>query len=332
VSVHICSYCIRAKSSWHHLGKIRVTREKKMKLRTLIGAVVAGAVLCISSSVAHAEVLKPFVLGAEPKQGDMAQVVNAAKSALSAQGFEVAGSYSPYANATVIVVTDDALKANAAKSDFGGYGAAQRVAITKVKDKIQVSYTNPPYMAAAYRMQGNLAEVKTKLEAALGRQKEFGSAKGLTEKDLRSYNYTFGMEKFDSLGKHLLAEFKSYPEALAAVEKGLVANKAGVTRVYRIDVPGKEEAVFGVAISKGNGADKYIMDYIDFSDIRSTAHLPYEILVSGNKVYHLFARFRIAIDFPDLSMMGNNSFMSIMSAPGAIKESLMETVTGNQKK
>lgn len=303
-----------------------------MKLRISISVLVAGLAVFMSAAYAQAENLKPFILGAEPKQSDMTQVANATKSALAAQGFEVAGSYSPYPNAMVIVVTDDVLKANAAKSDFGGYGAAQRVAITKVKDKIQVSYTNPPYMAAAYRMQGNLLDVKTKLEAALGRQKEFGSAKGLTEKDLRSYNYTFGMEKFDSLGKHLLAEFKSYPEAIAAVEKGLAANKAGVARVYRIDVPGKEEAVFGVAITKGNGADKYIMDYIDFGDIKSTAHLPYEVLVSGNKVYHLFARFRIAIDFPDLSMMGSNSFMSIMSAPGAIKESLMETVTGIQNK
>jgi hypothetical protein len=73
------------------------------------------------------------------------------------------------------------------------------------------------------------------------------------------------------------------------------------------------------------------MDYIDFADIKSTAHLPYEILVSGNKVYHLYARFRIAIDFPDLSMMGSNSFMSIMSAPGAIKDSLTETVAAEKK-
>jgi hypothetical protein len=173
--------------------------------------------------------------------------------------------------------------------------------------------------------------VKAKLEAALGKQKEFGSEKGLSDKELRHYHYTFGMEYFDSLGKHELAEFKSYQDAVTAVEAGLAAGKAGVTKVYRIDIPGKEEAVFGVAITKGKGADKYIMDYIDFGDIKSTAHLPYEILVSGNKVYHLYARFRIAIDFPDLSMMGSNSFMSIMSAPGAIKDALTETVVSEKK-
>ena len=59
---------------------------------------------------------------------------------------------------------------------------------------------------------------------------------------------------------------------------------------------------------------------------KSTAHLPYEVLVSGNKVYALYARFRIAINFPDLSMMGANSFMNIMDAPEAIRKALQKTV------
>jgi hypothetical protein len=304
-----------------------------MKLRTLIGLAAASAALLANVSLARAEGLKPFVLGAEPPKADPAQAVVDAKTALQAQGFEVVGAYSPYPDATVIVVTSDALKASASKSDFGGYGAVERVAVTKVKDRVQVSFTNPPYWAAAYRMKGDLADVKTKLEAALGKQREFGSEKGLTEKQLRKYNYLFGMEKFDSLGKHKLAEYKTFQEAVNAVEAGLAAGRAGVTKVYRVDIPGREEVVFGVAITRGKGADKYIMDHIDFGDIKSTAHLPYEILVSGNTVYHLYARFRIAISFPDLSMMGSNSFMSIMSAPGAIKDALTEAVSGaNVKK
>ena len=298
-----------------------------MKLRTIVSVVLASLVLFSMAALAQAEGLKPFVLGAEPQQADLEQAAAAAKTSLQGQGFEVAGSYAPYPNAVVIVVTSDAMKANAAKSDFGGYGAGERVAVTKVKDKIQVSYANPPYWAAAFRMQGNLGDVKAKLEAALGKQKEYGSEDGIKEKSLRKYNYMMGMAKFDSLGDHELAGFKTYQEAVNAVEAGLAAGKAGVTKVYRIDIPGKEEAVFGVSIARGKGADKHIMELIDFADVKSTAHLPYEILVSGNKVYHLFAKFRIAISFPDLSMMGSNSFMSIMSAPGAIKDSLTETVT-----
>jgi hypothetical protein len=75
------------------------------------------------------------------------------------------------------------------------------------------------------------------------------------------------------------------------------------------DVPEKKEALFGVAMKCVTDADKYmddkfIMSEIDFKDVRSTAHLPYDILVSGNRVYALYARFRIAVSFPDLSMRG----------------------------
>ncbi|MCX7180640.1 MAG: hypothetical protein NTX56_18380, partial [Proteobacteria bacterium] len=53
------------------------------------------------------------------------------------------------------------------------------------------------------------------------------------------------------------------------------------------------------------------------------AHLPYELLVSGNKVLALYARFRIALDFPDLKMAGQNSFMKIMESPEAIRKALV---------
>ncbi|MBT6328990.1 MAG: hypothetical protein HOJ34_04330, partial [Kordiimonadaceae bacterium] len=63
---------------------------------------------------------------------------------------------------------------------------------------------------------------------------------------------------------------------------------------------------------------------------RSSAHLPYEILVKDNEIYALGARFRIAISFPDLKMVGSHSFAGIMSAPGAIKKAL-KTASGNLK-
>ena len=45
-------------------------------------------------------------------------------------------------------------------------------------------------------------------------------------------------------------------------------------------------------------------------------------------MYALPAEFRIAINFPDLSMMGDNSFMSIMCAPEAIEAALTSVVGG----
>jgi hypothetical protein len=172
-------------------------------------------------------------------------------------------------------------------------------------------------------MKGDLVAVSNALEGALGRVEEFG-AKGLTAKQARKYHYTIGMEYFNE--PSLLAEYASYEEAVQAVDAKLSSNKNGVSKVYRVDVTGKKESVFGVAL-KGSGDnrymdDRFIMSEIDFRDLKSTAHLPYEVLVSGNKVYALYARFRIAIDFPDLSMMGKNSFMNIMKTPEAIREAL----------
>jgi hypothetical protein len=77
--------------------------------------------------------------------------------------------------------------------------------------------------------------------------------------------------------------------------------------------------------------EAFIMSEIDFKPIRSTAHLPYEVLVKGSDVEALHARFRIAINFPDLSMMGQNSFMNIMPSPDAIEESLTLVAGGELK-
>ena len=142
-----------------------------------------------------------------------------------------------------------------------------------------------------------------------------------------------GMEYF--IEPSVLAEYGSFEEAAAAVEAGLAAGRGGVTKVYRIDVPDKKEVVFGVAMKGATEADKYmddkfIMSVIDFKDIRSTAHLSYELLVSGNKVYALYARFRIAVSFPDLSMMGSNSFMNIMKSPEAIRKALTQAAVGKK--
>lgn len=296
----------------------------------IFGAALLG-LICTLPVQADEALLKPFILAPTPA-GNTEQVVAAVKAALTGQGFEEVGSYSPYTGATVIVVTSPELKAAAAKSEHGGFGAAQRVAVTDVKGKLQVSYANPVYVASAYRMADDLKSVAAKLEAALGKGEEFG-AKGLSARKLRKYHYMMAMEYFTD--PSLLAEYNSHEEAIKAVESGLAAGKAGVTKVYRVDVPGKQETVFGVAMKAPTEADKnmddkYIMSEIDFRDIKSTAHLPYEMLVNGKNVYALYARFRIAISFPDLSMMGSNSFMNIMSSPEAIRKALVKTAGGKE--
>ena len=296
-----------------------------MTLRQVI--LSALLLLGIGNVMADDEKLRPFVLGSMGA-GTLEEKTEQAKTALIAGGFTVAGEYSPYPDANILIVTNDDLKKNAADSEHGGFGAVQRVSITKANDEIQVSYTNPIYMSNVYRMKSDLIGVSAGLATALGRIEEFG-AKGMTARQARKYHYMLGMEYFDE--PSILAEYASYEEAVQSVDAKLTANDNGVTKVYRVDVPGKQESVFGVALKGATEDDKYmddrfIMSEIDFRDIKSTAHLPYEVLVSGNKVYALYARFRIAISFPDLSMMGKNSFMNIMKTPDAIRDVLKKTV------
>ncbi len=266
--------------------------------------------------------LKPFVL-AGTTSGTLQDAARDTRAKLKAGGFDVVGEVSPYEGTTILVVTNASLKNAAAQTKFGAYGAVQRITLSKVGEQIQIAYTNPLYMANAYRMKSDLADVRAALAKAIGDEGEYGSEKGLTAKKLRKYHYKFLMPYFDEPLK--LVEFSSHEAALKAVEAALAKNAGGVTKVYRVDIPGKKESVFGVKISGSEeecSGDKYIMERIDFKPMKSSGHLPYEMLVSGTMVYALPAEFRIAISFPDLSMMGSNSFASIMCAPNSLEAAL----------
>lgn len=290
--------------------------------------------LASTAGVQAAERLMPFILGDKATTGSVESVTAEVKTKLTNGGYIVAGEFSPYENAHIVVVTNDRLKQHAAQSEWGGYGAVQRVAVTRLNDEIQVSYTNPEYMAHAYRMKEGLSDVKASLAGILGEQEHFGAKKGLKPNKLRKYHYMFGMEYFDE--PSVLAKYPSHDAAVKAVEANLAKGVAGITKVYRVDIPGKQETVFGVARKAPSEDQKYmddayIMNEIDFKDLRSTAHLPYEMMVSGDTVYALYARFRIAMSFPNLSMMGKNSFMNIMETPKTLEKALMRAAGGDLK-
>jgi hypothetical protein len=302
-----------------------------MNIKSLQKYAFALAVGVAAMAAQAADEMLPFAL-ASNDAGKIADKLDATKTALTNNGFTIAGEYTPFEGAHIIVVTNDELKA-AAATPRGGYVAAQRVSLTEMGGKVQVSYTNPGYMAAAYRIApAKVAKTAAALKAALGYVQNFGPAKGKTEKEMNKYHYTFGMEYFDEPLE--LATRSSYQDAVATVEKNLDAKVGGTSKIYRIDIPGANQTIFGVGMAdKGNKYrdDKFIMSEIDFKPLRSTAHLPYEILVNGKEVEALHARFRIAINFTDLSMMGSNSFMNIMPTPDAINEVLTKVAGGKAK-
>ncbi len=286
-------------------------------------AVLVLALLMPGASLgADDAVLKPFVLGSGGP-GTIDAKLPEVKAALAQQGFEVVGDYAPYKGARVVVVTSEALKSSAAKSDFGAYGAVQRISLTETARDLQVACTNPLYTAQAYRMKDTLAETAAALEKALGKTAEFGSKEGIRAGKLRKYHYMMMMPYFTDPVK--LASYPTQEAALQAVEANLAARKGGAFKVYRVDLPGKKESVFGVGLTEGDGADARIMKIIDQGELKQTAHLPYELIVSDGTVFMLHGKFRIAVNFPDLTM---GTFMKISGAPSAIEDSLTLVAKG----
>jgi hypothetical protein len=298
-----------------------------MKRLPLLVLSILSFLLLSAWSTANAEKLKPFVLANTPP-GDMTTVVARISGNLQTQGFTLIGTYTPYPTATVICVTHDDLLTAAASSTNGGFGAAQRVAVTEVADNLQVSYVNPAYLGTAYGL-GKLETITAKLEAALGHETEFGTQEGIEEKKLApgKYHYKMLMPYFNDVD--VLNTFADYQTGVDTVEKNLAAGLGGTAKVYRIDLPGKEVSVFGVAIPAGDGPDSgakdtdgEIMTIIDYQEYKSTAYLPYELMVQGIQAIALRGRYRIAVHFPDTKMTGEHGFTKIMSSPGGIKKAL----------
>ncbi|MEI6246351.1 MAG: hypothetical protein WCQ64_15065 [Acidobacteriota bacterium] len=286
-------------------------------------AVLGVMMLAATTAPQAAEVrLKPYLLAEQAPctPATFGPKVAAVREALQGAGFEIVGETAPNDGAHVFIITNETMKQNAAASRTGGFGAAQRVAVTRVGDQVQVSSTNPMWMANVYQMRGELTDVSTSLQKALGIKEEFGSKDGLTAKQLRTYHYMMFMPHFTE--QVTLAEYASHAEALSKVEAGIAASTV-VKKVARIDVPGADETLFAVTIASGDGADAAVMKITDVGAIKHTAYLTYELLISGKKALMLHGKFRIAQSFPDLSM---RTFMKISGAPDGIEKALRDAV------
>ena len=300
-----------------------------MKTRLLLILILS---LGLCAPAAAATVYRPLVLASVNDQG-LEAVIDNTVAALGDAGFTVAGQYRPLETAAVIVVTSDALKDIATASERGAYAAALRVSVSERDGKTEVAYINPLYLQHAYRLEADMQSVMDALSAALGNQASYGSEKGLSAKKLRKYNYMIGMQKFDDPSE--LGEFDRFEDAVSAVEDGLAKEGDALSQVYRIDLPETQQILFGVAMkATGRNDDErdidesFQMSVVDFEGHSKIAYFPYEVLVDGNRVEALHMRFRMAVHFPDLPMMGAHGFMKLRSSPGAIEdalESLVET-------
>jgi len=298
-----------------------------MKVSKLVMGLVVSSGLCTALPIFAADGLKPF-LAAPAQTGAVKDVSEQMKGKLKEAGFVVVGDFASSGKSRVLAVTSDALKKSAAKGERGAYGVTMRVSLAEKDGKISVSCTNPEYFSAAYHMGNDMADVRKGLETAVGCNEPFGAGE-MSTAEIAGYHYGIGMEYLDDV--YTLGEFASFDEAKKAVEAGLEANKLGVKKVYRVEIPGKSQVVYGVLMntkaSNKDADDGFIMGVLDQGDKNRLGYLPYEILVNSNKVEALHMRYRAAVHFPQLPMLGDGpSFFKLQASPEAIGEVLTGVV------
>lgn len=298
-----------------------------------VGAIIGISLLLFINSGNSAEkdlTLKPFTLAKIYNNTNHIKVAEKVKIQLTAAGFKIIGTYEPYQTTKIFIITNDTLLKNAAKSKFGGFGAGIRVSVTQIKNDVQVAHNNPAYMGVAYKMNSNLGSIQQKMAKTLGYVKNFGG-KGISPDKLAEYHYGVDLEGFD--GFMDLAIYKSHKEALLSVEKGFERQLKNMTKVYRIDIPGQKQSIFGVSLKNNKKDqpflnDQFVMDIIDHKDLRRSAHLPYEIMVIDKRVIMMHPHFRLAINFPDMHMYGEHSFGKLMDLPYIYEEFFTQLAGG----
>jgi len=284
----------------------------------------------LSLQAANKEVYKPFVL-AEQSSMKMEEAKAKVEKLIKQSPFSVISEYSPYEDAYIYIITSDELKSLASEAEYGGFAAPQRISLTRVNNLMQISYTNPVFMKHAYRMKTvDMQPVLDQMTQAFGFEKFFGGD-GLTARKLKRYKYSFGLEGFNSF--YELPEYESHVKALATLIEGFNKKDSGITKVYELKIPGKEQVIFGVAMNEKDSGDealntKKTMGIIDHLALKRTAYLPYEIMVDGNRIIALHARFRIAAYFYDLKMFGPHGFGKLFSTPTAYNKAFTKVSGG----
>lgn len=288
-----------------------------MKKRILWCVLVFSAQACLA--------LAPYLKGDKLAATDLPAQLEQLEKKLQAEGFTVLGRHTPKGlpgHASLVVTDPGALTAIRTAGGSAVIASGIRVGL---KSDGTVSYMNPDYWYRAYlrgqykSAQAAIKSVQTRLTKALGDGGSFGG--DVPEADLENYRYMFGMERFDSPNSEI-ATHASFEAALKAVRDNLASETGSASRVYEVVSPHNQTAVFGVAMNSSSDGEGWWVNKIGADHM---AGLPYEVFIVGNKVYALYARYRIALAWPALGM---GQFMGIINAPDAIRSTLVRVAGG----
>lgn len=275
--------------------------------------------------VVFVSAISPYIRVAE-LSGSMDEAVSKVSLVLEEAGYNLIGQYQPGSNPDLYVVvftSDKLIKFSQKSKDRGLLASALKVGFQKEEGKIAVSIVNPEYLFYAYFRELmeessfksaalQISDEVKKTMAGVGVQKKpFGG--DLSPDKLIKFKYMAGMPTFDKTVE--LAEFDSYEQGQAAIQKALSAGAATV-KVFEIIDEASKTAVYGVGLKDNEEGEAHFLPIIGESHV---AAMPYEIVLQGNKATMLHGRFRFALHWPELTM---GTFMKIKSTPGDVEDAL----------
>ena len=282
---------------------------------------ILSALLVLVTLSVSAEKI-PAYFKSNVKLGDLNSAIKEVKANIATADFKVIGEYNPANNLKhkVIIFTSDNLKKFSTEfEDRGTLGAVLRIGLIEKNGKTTVSIANPIYMFNAYwgkdartNQRLTMKTLSNKALTILGNDlSPFGGE--MEEKDLAKYHYKMMMPYFDDPIN--LASYSSFAEGTSKIEANLKSGKGNTKLVYRLNFPGKDIVVYGVAL-EGDKGEKGFLNKIGDDHI---AAMPYEIIIQGKEATMLHGKYRLALYWPKLSM---GQFMDIMSTPGNIEDAL----------
>jgi hypothetical protein len=261
-------------------------------MKKLITTCVAAAVVLTTNSMAFDFGSAPAKISAHYVAA--AQGLDAVKSKLTANGFEILATTSIIGGHDVITITNAELQAT------NTYMATLQVSVSGSEVRVQ----NPSYLGAAYLgdgySYGQFKATVNSLEKALGSLS--GSAQKTDFSDLGSYRFMFGMPK--------LADTITVKEGtgLAAKAKANTKNVA-----YTLALPNGVTLVGHKLRGKTNKFLKTL------GQEKNAQLLPYESMVFANAAQILDPKYYLALSLPLLSM---GEFMEIASVPDQIEKDI----------
>lgn len=246
---------------------------------------------------------------------------------IAQNGFDLLGQYHPENNAdlTVLAFTnDDIKKITFGVKDRGALASVLKIALVNQQGKTNLYLLNPEYIFQAYlRKEMDKSSIKLPLLKATDKIKDAlelyatipnGVGGNIDQDDLRSYRYMFGMERFSNPVE--LNEFTSFQQGVKTITANANNGKADTKLIYQLIDESSQTAVFGIGLLNKEKGEPHFLPIIGEDH---AAAMPYEIILQGKTATMLHGRYRIALHWPELTMV---TFSKIMSTPGEIEDQL----------